>query len=116
MMDIAAARNAFGRQVHSFEADLDFGAVVEDGPVHAVFIRAPWVAEHGPGVEVLAAVDGHPVAVREGSMLALSFHRSWAGTTACTGCSSRASRARSADRRARSCSAPACGPGAGRGP
>ena len=42
--------------------------------MHAVFIRAPWVAEHGPGVEVLAAVDGHPVAVREGSMLALSFH------------------------------------------
>ena len=74
MMDIAAARNAFGRQVHSFEADLDFGGVVDGGPVHAVFIRAPWVAEHGPGVEVLAAVDGHPVAVREGSMLALSFH------------------------------------------
>ncbi len=74
MMDIAAARNAFGRQVHSFEADVDFGAAVEGGPVHAVFIRAPWVAEHGPGVEVLAAVDGPPVAVREGPMLAISFH------------------------------------------
>jgi 5'-phosphate synthase pdxT subunit len=74
MMDTTAARNAFGRQVHSFEADVDFGDVVEGGPVHAVFIRAPWVAEHGPGVEVLASVDGHPVAVREGSLLAISFH------------------------------------------
>jgi 5'-phosphate synthase pdxT subunit len=74
LMDIAAERNAFGRQVRSFEADLDFGAAIEGPPVHAIFIRAPWVADHGPGVEVLAAVDGHPVAVREGSMLAISFH------------------------------------------
>ncbi len=74
MMDIAAERNAFGRQVHSFEAEVDFGSAIDGGPVHAVFIRAPWVAEHGPGVEVLAEVDGHPVAVRQGSMLAISFH------------------------------------------
>lgn len=74
MMDITAARNAFGRQVHSFEAEVEFGDAIHGGPVHAVFIRAPWVAEHGLGVEVLAEVDGHPVAVREGSMLAISFH------------------------------------------
>ena len=73
LMDIVATRNAFGRQIHSFESDLDFGAAIEGGPLHAMFIRAPWVAEHGPGVEVLAEVDGHPVAVREGSMLAISF-------------------------------------------
>lgn len=73
LMDLRAERNAFGRQVRSFEADLDI-AEVGGGPVRAVFIRAPWVAEHGPGVTVLAAVDGHPVAVREGSLLAISFH------------------------------------------
>ncbi len=73
LMDLEARRNAFGRQVRSFEADLDF----EDlggGPVHAVFIRAPWIAEHGPGVEVLASVDGHAVAARQGRLLVLSFH------------------------------------------
>ena len=74
MMDITAERNAFGRQVHSFEADVDFGAAVDGGPVHAVFIRAPWIREHGPGVEILAEVDGHPVAARQGSLLAISFH------------------------------------------
>ena len=52
IMDIVAERNAFGRQVHSFEEDLDLG--LEGGPVRAVFIRAPLIAEHGPGVEVLA--------------------------------------------------------------
>ena len=72
LMDITAQRNAFGRQVHSFEEDLDLG--LDGGPIRAVFIRAPWIAEHGPGVEVLAAVDGHPVAAREGSILAISFH------------------------------------------
>ena len=72
ILDVRAERNAFGRQVHSFEEDLDLGFA--DGPVRAVFIRAPWVAEHGPGVEVLAAVDGHPVAAREGRVLAISFH------------------------------------------
>jgi 5'-phosphate synthase pdxT subunit len=70
LLDVSVQRNAFGRQTSSFEADLDF-----DGePLHAVFIRAPWVEEVGDGVEVLAEVDGHPVAVREGNVLAVAFH------------------------------------------
>ncbi len=73
VLDIVARRNAFGRQLHSFEADLDITGVPGD-PVHAVFIRAPWVADAGPEVEVLASVDGHPVAVRQGRVLAISFH------------------------------------------
>jgi pyridoxal 5'-phosphate synthase pdxT subunit len=73
LMDIVAERNAFGRQVHSFEADLEFPDV-PGGPVRAVFIRAPWIAEHGPEVQVIATVDGHPVAARQGSLLAISFH------------------------------------------
>jgi 5'-phosphate synthase pdxT subunit len=73
LMDIVAERNAFGRQVRSFETDLDV-AGLDGGPLHAVFIRAPWIAEHGPDVEVLAALDGHPVAAREGHMLAIAFH------------------------------------------
>jgi 5'-phosphate synthase pdxT subunit len=73
LMDIHAERNAFGRQLHSFEADLDFPGI-DGGPVRAVFIRAPWIRDVGPGVEVLASVDGHPVAAREGSLLAISFH------------------------------------------
>jgi 5'-phosphate synthase pdxT subunit len=73
VLDILAARNAFGRQLHSFEADLDIEGVPGE-PVHAVFIRAPWVAEHGPDIEVLASVDGHPVAIRQGNVVALSFH------------------------------------------
>ena len=73
VLDIVARRNAFGRQLRSFEADLEIAAV-PGGPVHAVFIRAPWVAELGPRVEVLAAVDGHPVAVRQGNVVAISFH------------------------------------------
>jgi 5'-phosphate synthase pdxT subunit len=71
LLDVTARRNAFGRQLHSFEADLDLDG---EGPLHAVFIRAPWVDEHGDGVEVLAEVEGHPVAVREGSILAVAFH------------------------------------------
>ncbi len=71
LLDVTVRRNAFGRQVKSFEADLDFDG---DAPLRAVFIRAPWVAEHGDGVEVLAEVDGHPVAVRQGNMLAVAFH------------------------------------------
>ncbi|MDQ1689245.1 MAG: pyridoxal 5-phosphate synthase pdxT subunit [Frankiaceae bacterium] len=75
-LDIQVRRNAFGRQVDSFEADLDWAGLAE--PLHAVFIRAPWVEAAGAGVEVLAsvAVDGanHPVAVREGAVLATSFH------------------------------------------
>jgi 5'-phosphate synthase pdxT subunit len=73
LMDITAERNAFGRQLHSFEEDLQFPGI-EGGPVRAVFIRAPWIASHGPEVEVLAAVDGHPVAARQGNLLAISFH------------------------------------------
>lgn len=73
LLDVACERNAFGRQLHSFEADLDLPGV-EGGPLRAVFIRAPWVREAGPGVTVLAEVDGHPVAVRQGSLLAVSFH------------------------------------------
>ena len=73
LMDIQCKRNAFGRQLHSFEEDLEIPGI-EGAPVRAVFIRAPWVAEHGPAVEVLAAVDGHPVAARQGSLLAISFH------------------------------------------
>jgi 5'-phosphate synthase pdxT subunit len=72
LMDIVAKRNAFGRQIRSFEADLDFPDL--DAPVHAVFIRAPWIEEHGPGVEVLAAVEGHPVAAREGAITVVAFH------------------------------------------
>ena len=70
LLDVSVRRNAFGRQIGSFEADLDF----EGGPLHAVFIRAPWVEEHGDEVEVLAEVDGHPVAVRQGNVLAVAFH------------------------------------------
>jgi 5'-phosphate synthase pdxT subunit len=73
LMDIVAERNAFGRQLHSFEEDLRFPNL-DGGPVRAVFIRAPWISEHGPAVEVLASVDGHPVAARQGSLLAISFH------------------------------------------
>jgi pyridoxal 5'-phosphate synthase pdxT subunit len=78
LLDVRAKRNAFGRQLHSFEADLDLGAPVRGldgaGPLRAVFIRAPWVQEHGPGVEVLAEVDGHPVAIRQDRILAVAFH------------------------------------------
>lgn len=77
-LDITVRRNAFGRQVESFETDLDI-AGVDGGPVRAVFIRAPWVERAGPDVEVLAAVEsgpaaGHIVAVRSGSVMATSFH------------------------------------------
>ena len=71
-LDVTVRRNAFGRQVDSFEEDLAVAGVEE--PIHAVFIRAPWVERAGPGVEVLAEVAGHPVAVRQGGLLATSFH------------------------------------------
>jgi 5'-phosphate synthase pdxT subunit len=73
ILDVLAQRNAFGRQLHSFEASFEVDGV-EGGPVHAIFIRAPWIAEHGPEVTVLADVDGHPVAIRQGRILALAFH------------------------------------------
>ena len=78
--DWTCRRNAFGSQIHSFEADLRLPDMVPaHPPVRAVFIRAPWVGSHGEDVEVLASVDGHPVAVRQGNLLAVSFHPEIAG-------------------------------------
>lgn len=75
LMDIRARRNAFGRQLKSFEADVLVGGVADpDRPLRGVFIRAPWIAEHGPRVEILAEVDGHAVAAREGNIVAVAFH------------------------------------------
>ena len=73
LLDGTARRNAFGRQLASFETDLEIGGIGPE-PMRAVFIRAPWIESHGPGVEVLAEVGGHPVAVREYSVLAIAFH------------------------------------------
>jgi 5'-phosphate synthase pdxT subunit len=73
VMDILASRNAFGRQVRSFESDLQI-AGVDGPPVRAVFIRAPWISEHGEGVEVLAEVEGHAVAARQKNMIVVAFH------------------------------------------
>ena len=72
-IDITVRRNAFGRQVDSFETDLEV-AGLSAGAVRAVFIRAPWVERTGPNVTVLAKVGEHPVAVRQGKVLATSFH------------------------------------------
>ena len=73
MMDLHAERNAFGRQVRSFEADLEIAGI--DGPaLRAVFIRAPWISDAGARVEILASVDGHAVAAQEGRLLAVAFH------------------------------------------
>ncbi len=72
-IDVTVRRNAFGSQAGSFEADLDV-AVVAGGPVHAVFIRAPVVDAAGPGVEVLAELDGRPVLARQGPVLVCAFH------------------------------------------
>jgi len=73
LADYVCRRNAFGRQLQSFEQDLRVEGLGEE-PLRAVFIRAPWVEEHGAGVQVLAEVDGHPVAAREGGILAVAFH------------------------------------------
>jgi 5'-phosphate synthase pdxT subunit len=72
-LDVTVRRNAFGRQIDSFEGDLDF-AGVDGKPMHAVFIRAPWVETAGPEVEVLARAADRIVAVRQGQLLATSFH------------------------------------------
>ena len=72
-LDATARRNAFGRQLQSFEADLAVEGI-GDEPLRAVFIRAPWLERWGSEVEVLAAHEGHPVAVREGNVLACAFH------------------------------------------
>jgi 5'-phosphate synthase pdxT subunit len=73
VMDMRAERNAFGRQIRSFEADVQLRGI--DGPpIRGIFIRAPWIAEHGLDVEILAELEGHPVAARQGQLLAVSFH------------------------------------------
>jgi 5'-phosphate synthase pdxT subunit len=73
LVDVLARRNAFGRQIASFEAELEMDGLGPE-PIRAVFIRAPWIEDHGPEVEVLASIDGHPVAVREGEVLLCAFH------------------------------------------
>jgi 5'-phosphate synthase pdxT subunit len=73
VMDIVAERNAFGRQIRSFEADLEV-AGLPGGPLLGVFIRAPWISEHGADVEILAELDGHAVAARQQHVLAVAFH------------------------------------------
>ena len=72
VLDMRCERNAFGRQVHSFEGEVRLDGFEE--PFHGVFIRAPWVTEHGPTITVLGAVDGHAVAVASGRILAVAFH------------------------------------------
>ena len=81
LIDATVRRNAFGRQLQSFEADLEFepASGIGPDPIRAAFIRAPWIESHGAGVEVLAAWDGHPVAIREGNVLVCSFHPELAG-------------------------------------
>ena len=76
-IDMTVRRNAFGRQVDSFEGDVEFTGF--DKPVHAVFIRAPWVERVGKGVQVLARAAGHAVAVRQGGVLATAFHPEMTG-------------------------------------
>jgi 5'-phosphate synthase pdxT subunit len=73
LADVVARRNAFGRQLASFEADLEIAPLGPE-PIRAVFIRAPWIERHGDAVEVLASVDGHPVAVRDGNVVLCAFH------------------------------------------
>ena len=79
VVDLEVARNAYGRQVASFEADIEL--VGEDEPLRGVFIRAPRVSEAGPGVEVLAELDGEPVLLRDGRVLIASFHPELTGDT-----------------------------------
>jgi 5'-phosphate synthase pdxT subunit len=73
LMAIDARRNAFGRQVRSFEADVAIRGL-GDEPLRAVFIRAPWIESAGAEVEVLAELDGHPVVARQGNVLVAAFH------------------------------------------
>jgi pyridoxal 5'-phosphate synthase pdxT subunit len=79
LIDIAVERNAFGRQVRSFEADIEIAG--EKEPFRAVFIRAPWIREAGPSVEILATADEHPVLAREGRVLVAAFHPELTGDT-----------------------------------
>jgi pyridoxal 5'-phosphate synthase pdxT subunit len=78
VLDVRVRRNAFGRQVASFEAEVDVKGL-DGGPVSGAFIRAPWVAESSPDVEVLAELDGKVVAVRQGNLLATAFHPELSG-------------------------------------
>ena len=78
-MDTLCVRNAFGRQIRSFEFELELPEI--EGPMTAVFIRAPWLAEWGDGVEILAEIDGHPVAARQDNMLVIAFHPEISGET-----------------------------------
>jgi len=79
VLDMVCERNAFGRQVRSFEADLDLGEL--GSAIRGVFIRAPWVALHGDSVAILAEVEGHPVAIRHKNVLAVAFHPEIEGET-----------------------------------
>jgi 5'-phosphate synthase pdxT subunit len=72
LVDVEVARNAWGRQVHSFEADLDVEG--EESPLRGVFIRAPWIEDAGPDVEILAEHEGHPVLARDRRVLVAAFH------------------------------------------
>lgn len=78
LMDMRADRNAFGRQIRSFEASIEMDEL-PGGPIRGIFIRAPRIAEHGPEVRILASVEGHGVAARQGDMLAVSFHSELTG-------------------------------------
>jgi 5'-phosphate synthase pdxT subunit len=78
IVDMVAKRNAFGRQVRSFEADIEMKGLA-GGPLHGVFIRAPWISEHGPDVEILAEVEDRAVAARQGRVLAVAFHTELGG-------------------------------------
>jgi len=80
LIDIVVRRNAFGRQVHSFEADLQM-PVLGDAPVRAVFIRAPWIERCGNGVRVLCSLQGHAVAAEQGQVLVTAFHPELTGDT-----------------------------------
>jgi 5'-phosphate synthase pdxT subunit len=73
VMDVRVRRNAFGPQIASFEAEVDVKGV-DGGPVSGAFIRAPWISQAGPEVDVLAEIDGRPIAARQGNLLALAFH------------------------------------------
>ena len=79
VMDVTVRRNAYGRQVDSFEADVAVEGI--DHPVRGVFIRAPWIEETGPDVEILAEHEGRPVVLRQGTRVAASFHPELIGET-----------------------------------
>jgi 5'-phosphate synthase pdxT subunit len=80
LMDVTVRRNAYGRQVDSFEADVDVQGI--DHPVRGVFIRAPWIEDVGSEVRVLSSYEGRPVVLQQGSLLAASFHPELIGETA----------------------------------